>query len=321
MQIDRWYELGPAGRGRVFAQADGRRLEPPEVLGGLARILGGDPPAGLPAGPRTLSKRLREDDALAQRVWSHPMYVALVGWVQRHYPRCPDAWEEMAVYAVSRVGRVKAGQCSTADVRAGMLDTAWWVGYRGRQGERLDFPERTVEPEELVAEPLVVPMSGSAGPSDPVSPVVYLATVLGTDLPATARGLIDQAWEIAHQHYVMLAETTGLTGEALLAGAQSNVNVNPARRLSGQLPRDWPTATRKSVVHLVAGSPSEAGLLAWWATTPPGEVPSTVRRRWCGLVAVIDPRVGGLAEVDRRRLRDQARRWAPSIPEHEGIAV
>ncbi len=298
-----------------------RRPESPNTLADLTRILRCNPPPKLPVGLRTLSRQLREDDALARRVWSHSMYIDLVGWVRQHYPQCPDAWEEMAIYGLARARECESGRCTPAQVRAGMVDTARWVAHRGRHGERQDESVSASDTEQLFDRAPVADVAHPVVAGHWVDPVDYLVVALDAGLPATARDLIDQAWDIAQEHFVMLARVTGLQGEALLAEGQSRDGVNRARRLSGQLPRDWPPAVRKAVVHLFAGTPRNPGLLLLWATTDPGEVPVPIRRRWRGLVAVIDPLVGRLPDTDRRRLRDQARRWAPSTPTPAGIAV
>lgn len=311
MGVDR-HQARPAGgwwkRDRNF----GWRRESPDVLADLARILGGSPPLKLPAGPRALSRQLREDDALARRVWSHPMYAELIVWLRRHYPDLSGAWDEMAVYALSRARVFRAGRCSPTSVRAGMVDTAWWVDWRGRHGERLDDLVRTVDPDDLLGVPVVPDDDDPGVPDAPPGLLAYLATVLGKDLPDPARELIEEAWRIAQDHYVMLARITGLHGAALIAAGQSRDGVNRARRLSGQLPRAWPSAVRKAMVHLLAGSSRDPGLLLLWATVDPDSVPPLLRRQWRGLVAVLDPRVGRLPESDRRRFRDQARQASPA---------
>jgi hypothetical protein len=250
------------------------------------------------------------------------MYAALVTWVRDHYPDDRAAWEDMAVYALSRAELCRASLLTAANVRAGMLGTAAWVNYRGRELERLDRPEPSIESIDVVAEP-ILPAVGEAEASKPPSPVEYLAEALRGDLPGVAGEVLDEAWKIAHDHYVWLADLTGLAGEALLAAGQSRVEVNRHRRLVRRLPTSWPTATRKAVVHLLAGAPRHSGLLAWWATTPVSEVPASVRSRWSGLVTVIDPTVGRLTDADRRILREQAQRWQPSTtPDcHRGVAV
>ena len=320
MHVDQ-HESGLAGGWRTKNRDSGGRLEAPEVLEDLASILRRRPPARLPAGPRTLLRQLREDDDLARRVWSHPMFVDLVRWVKRHYPQYPDAWEEMAIYALSRADACRTGRCSAVQVRAGMADTGWWVDWRGRHSERNDGLLRTVDPEVLIDEPPSATIPVEERGSGQMGPVAYLASVLGGDLPEKARELIERASDVAQEHYVMLALVTGLHGEALLAQGQALNTVNRARRLTGQLPSDWPSTVRKAVVHLLAGTPKDPGLLLAWATVEPNEVPSEVRRRWRGLVAVVDPHVGRLPEPDRRRHRDQARRWTPSTPAQDAIAV
>lgn len=318
MHVDQ-HESGLAGGWRTTNRVSGGRLEAPEVLEDLASILRRRPPARLPAGPRTLLRQMREDDDLARRVWSHPMFAELVRWVKRHYPQYPDAWEEMAIYALSRADACRAGRCSPVQVRAGMADTGWWVDWRGRHSERRDGLLRDVDPEDLIDEPSAT-IPGEQG-SGLIGPVAYLETVLGGDLPERARELIERGSDVAQQHYVTLAQVTGLQGEALLAQGQALNTVNRARRLTGQLPADWPSTVRKAVVHLLAGTPRDPGLLLMWATVDPDEVPSDVRRQWRGMVAVIDPRVGRLQEPDRRRHRDQARRWTPSTHVQDAIAV
>ena len=140
-----------------------------------------------------------------------------------------------------------------------------------------------------------------------------------------ARDALERAWRIAHDHYLWLANLTGLRGEALLAAGQAKGDVNPQRRLGRRLPPEWPVATRKAVVHLLAGTPRRPGLLAWWASTPVEEVPVAVRSRWQGLVIVIDPAVAGMTDSDRRLVREQAQRWQPAPPMpavcDQGIAV
>lgn len=296
-------------------------LESPAVLADLASILRRNPPTKLPAGPRSLSNQLREDDGLARRVWAHPMYVDLIVWVRRHYPDHPDAWDEMAVYALSRASALKAGQCSPTQVRAGMVNTARWNERRGRQGERMDELDRAGNPDDLIDEPLVPDAAKPCASDSPAGPLEYLTTVLGANPPDTARELLEDAWDVAKHHYVTLARITGMHGEALIAAAQSRNDVNRARRLSRQLPRDWPAAIRKAMVHLFAGTPRDPGLLLLWATTDPKDVPAVLHRRWRGLVAVLDPQVGRLPEPDRRRLRDQARRWTPCAPTPTEVAV
>jgi hypothetical protein len=301
-----WSGGGRWKRDRNF----GWRPESAEVVADLARILHGCPPPKLPAGARALSKQLREDDALARRIWSHPMYGELITWVRHQYPDYSDAWDEMATYAISRAGACRTGRCSPTYVRAGMVDTAWWVDWRGRHGERLDDLVRTVDPDDLLNVPVVPDAAQPRVPDAPPGPLAYLVRVLGTDLPDSARELIEEAWGVAQDHYVMLAGVTGLHGAALIAAGQSRDEVNRARRLSGQLPRAWPPAVRKAMVHLFAGTSRDPGLLLLWATAEPDKVPPLLRQRWRGLVAVLDPRVGGLSESDRRRLRDQARNWS-----------
>ena len=291
--------------------------ESPDGLDDLARILRGSRPPKLPIGARALSRQLREDDALARRVWSHPMYVELIGWARRQCPDLSDAWDEMAVYALSRAGACRARRCSPSDVRAGMVDTAWWVEWRGRHGERLDDFVRMVDPSDLLEVPVVSDAADPPLPDPPQSPLAYLAAVLEADLPHSVGELIEEGWGVAQRHYVMLAQVTGLHGAALIAAGQSHEGVNRARRLSGQLPRAWPSAVRKATANLFAGSATEPGLLLLWATVDPGHAPPQLRRRWQGLVAVIDPKVGRLSESDRRRHRDQARQWS-SPP---GLAV
>lgn len=316
MGLDRHQSMA-AGGWRSRDRNLGWRPESPEVLADLAGILGGSPPPKLPAGARALARQLREDDALARRVWSHPMYGELISWVRRHYPELSDAWDEMAVYALSRAGACRAGRCSPTYVRAGMVDTAWWVDWRGRHGERLDALVCMVDADDLLDVEVVPDAAGPALPDVPPGPLAYLTTVLGSDLPDPARELIEEAWGIAQDHYVVLARVTGLHGAALIAAGQSRGGVNRARRLSGHLPRVWPVAVRKAMVHLLAGSSRDPGLLLLWATVDPDSVPPPIRRRWRGLVAVLDPRVGSLAESDRRRLRDEARQWSPPT----GVAV
>jgi hypothetical protein len=291
-------------------------------LAELAEILAMEPPAGLPEGSRRLAVGLREDDEFARRVWTHPMYVALVTWVRERYPDDRAAWEDMAVYALGRAKLCRASRLTAANVRAGMLGTAAWVKFRGRAKERLDRPEPSIESIDVVAEPMFSAV-GDAEPSRPESPVEYLAEALRGELPGLASDVLDEAWKIAHDHYLWLADLTGLRGEALLAAGQSNVEVNRHRRLARRLPGSWPTATRKAVVHLLAGTPGRWGLLAWWATTSADEVPASVRSRWRGLAAVIDPTVGGMAHADRRLLREQAQRWqCAAAPDCDrGVAV
>lgn len=291
-------------------------------LAELAEILSMQPPAGMPPGARRLALRLRTDDALAQQVWGHPMFGALVSWLRDRHPDDNVAWEDMAVYALSRAGLCQASMLTAANIRAGMLATAAWVKYRGRQLERLDRAEPSIESVDVIDEPML-PVVGEEEPLKLPSPLEYLMAVLGRDLPGRAGDVVDEAWKIGHDHYVWLAGLTGFRGEELLAAGQSRVDVNPHRRLARRLPRDWPSATRKAVVHLLAGTPRDAGLLWWWATTPGEAVPESVRSQWRGLVAIIDPTVGRMAELDRRVLRERARRWQPTVgPDcHHGIAV
>jgi hypothetical protein len=250
------------------------------------------------------------------------MYLALVSWARDHYPGVHQAWEDMAVYALSRATLVRTSAVSAESVRAGMLGTAAWVRYRGRESERLDRPEPSIEAIDLVAEPLVA-SSTEPEKAKPTSPVDYLTDALGGDVPTSARDVLDRAWEIASEHYVWLADITGLRGQALLAAGQAQGEVNRHRRLSRRLPVTWPTPTRKAVVHLLAGTPRNPGLLAWWATTPSGGVPVTVRSGWRGLVAVIDPAIGAMPDGERRLVREQAQRCQPPAPSacDPGIAV
>ena len=293
-------------------------------LAELAEILCGELPEGLPAGPRRLAVRLREDDELARHVWVHPMYVALVSWAHDRFPRNHEAWEDMATYALSRARLYQESMITVSAVRAGMWGTAAWVRWRGRELERLDRPEPSIESVDLAAETRFPSLSEPAPPKPP-NPVDYLADALGGDLPAVARDALEKAWRIAHDHYIWLATLTGLRGEALLAAGQANGEVNPKRRLGRRLPSEWPVATRKAVVHLLAGTPRRPGLLAWWASTPVEEVPVAMRSRWQGLVIVIDPAVARMTDSDRRLVREQAQRWhsAPQIPatSDQGIAV
>jgi hypothetical protein len=250
------------------------------------------------------------------------MYGALVSWARDHYPRDHQAWEDMAVYALSRAALFRGSVMSAEGVRAGMLGTAAWVRYRGRELERLDRPEPSIESIDLVAEPLLPSATESEQPK-PASPVDYLTVALGGDIPGLALDVLDRAWKVAHEHYVWLADLTGLRGEALLAAGQAHGEVNRYRRLSRRLPETWPPATRKAVVHLLAGTPRNSGLLVWWATTPAAEVPGSVRSRWRGLVSVVDPAVGGMPDGDRRLRREQAQRWQPPVLSagDPGIAV
>jgi hypothetical protein len=296
--------------------AGGRRGLGPELTR-LADILAGPLPDGLPALPRTLSRRLRENDDLARRVWSHPVFPALLVWATRYHPAAGDAWEEMAVYALARARHYQAGRLSVGEIRRGVVNTARWVGHRGRHGERLDSLDHIGHLSDLVAPPLVVSpdqrAEESAGaPRHGLDVCDYLAAVVGEDLPAPAGVLIEETWRIAREHYAWLIDLTGLQGNALVAAAQARNSVNRSRRLLNRLPRDWPPATRKAAALLFTGSPSAGqGLLAWWAASAPGDVPNGVRRRWGGLLAVIDPEVGNLSEEARRLHRERARHWAP----------
>jgi hypothetical protein len=250
------------------------------------------------------------------------MYGELVSWARDHYPRDHQAWEDMAVYALSRVTLFRGSVMSAESVRVGMLGTAAWVRYRGRQLERLDRPEPSIESIDLVAEPVLSTETEAERPK-PATPIDYLIDTLGGEVPGLARDVLDRSWEIAQEHYMWLADQTGLRGEALLVAGQAHGEVNRYRRLSRRLPASWPTATRKAVVQLLAGTPRHSGLLVWWATTPSQGVPVAVRSRWRGLVAVIDPSVGGMPDQDRRLLREQAQRWQPPAPSacDPGIAV
>jgi hypothetical protein len=293
-------------------------------LAELAEILSGELPEGLPDGPRRLAVRLREDDEFARQVWAHPMYVALVSWIRDRFPRDHEAWEDMATYALSRARLCQESVITASAVRAGMWGTAAWVRWRGRELERLDRAEPSIESVDLVAETTFPSLSEPASPKPP-NPVDYLSDALGGDLPAVARDALERAWRIAHDHYIWLASLTGLRGEALLAAGQANGEVNPKRRLGRRLPPEWPAATRKAVVHLLAGTPRRRGLLAWWASTPVEEVPVAVRSRWQGLVIVIDPAIARMTDSDRRLVREQAQRWQPapqiSAACDQGIAV
>jgi hypothetical protein len=283
----------------------------------LGNILASPLPEGLPALPRTLALRLREDDALARQVWSHPVFAALVTWTTEYHPAAREAWEEMAVYALARARHYQAGHLSAGEIRRGMVDTARWVERRGRHGERLDFADHIAPLCELVAPPSAAPpqersVEDAGTPPHGLGVVGYLAAVVGGDLPAPAGVLIEETWRIAREHYVWLIDLTGLKGRALVAAAQARNSVNRSRRLLNRLPREWPPATRKAAALLLTGSPSVGdGLLAWWATTAPVDVPHAVRLQWSGLVAVIDPEVGGLSEEARRRRRERARHWTP----------
>lgn len=279
----------------------------------LTEILSGELPQGLPDGARRLAVRLREDDEFARRVWAHPMYLALVSWARDRFPRDHEAWEDVATYALSRARMCQESVITPSAVRAGMWGTATWVRWRGRELERLDRPEPSIESVDLVAE-TTFPSLAEPVPPKPPNPVAYLAEALGGDLPVVARDALEKAWRIAHDHYLWLAKLTGLTGEALLAAGQANGEVSPQRRLGRRLPPEWPVATRKAVVHLLAGTPRRPGLLAWWASTPVEEVPLTVRSRWQGLVIVIDPAVAVMTDSDRRLVREQAQRWQPAPP-------
>jgi hypothetical protein len=293
-------------------------------LAELAEILTGELPEGLPDGPRRLAVRLREDDEFARRVWAHPMYVSLVSWARDRFPRDHEAWEDMATYALSRAALCQDSVITASAIRAGMWGTAAWVRWRGRELERLDRPEPSIESVDLVAETTFPSLSEPAPPKPP-NPVDYLADALGGDLPVVARDALEKAWRIAHDHYLWLANLTGLRGEALLAAGQAKGDVNPQRRLGRRLPPEWPVAKRKAVVHLLAGTPRRPGLLAWWSSTPVDEVPMSVRSRWQGLVIVIDPAVAGMTDSDRRLVREQAQRWQPAPPMpaacDQGIAV
>jgi hypothetical protein len=291
-------------------------------LADLAGILSMEPPTGVPQNARKLAARLRADDDFARMVWAHPMYLALLTWVSEHHPDDAAAWEDMAVYALSRVDLCQDSELTAANLRAGMLGTAAWVHYRGRDLERLDRPEPSIESMDVIDESfLEATVDGNL--TRPSSPVEYLADALGGDMSDSAGEVLDEAWRIAHDHYVWLADLTGLRGEELLAAGQSRVEVNRHRRLARRLPLEWPAATRKAVVHILAGTPRHSGLLSWWATRPASEVPTSVRSRWRGLVAVIDPSVGRLADADRRILRERAQRWrpAPELDCDPGIAV
>lgn len=311
MALDEASRLIP-GRGQRVLQGEASTSALAAGLADLAEILSMEPPRGLPQGARGLASRLREDDAFARRVWAHPMYVALVTWVREHHPDDGAAWEDMALYALSRVGLCHESVLTAANVRAGMLGTAAWVHYRGRELERLDRPEPSIESIDVIDEPLVE-ATGDVESARPPSPVEYLADVVGCDVAGPAGDLLEEAWRIAHDHYVWLADLTGLSGEALLAAGQSRVEVNRHRRLARRLPVEWPAATRKAVVHLLAGAPSHCGLLLCWATTPAPEVPASVRSRWRGLMTAVDPTIGRLADRERRVLREQAQRWRPAV--------
>lgn len=293
-------------------------------LAELAEILSGELPEGLPEGARRLAVRLREDDEFARRVWAHPMYISLVAWARDRFPRDHEAWEDMATYALSRATLCQDSVITASAVRSGMWGTASWVRWRGRELERLDRPEPSIESVDLVAETTFPSLSEPAPPKPP-NPVDYLADALGGDLPVVARDALEKGWRIAHDHYLWLANLTGLRGEALLAAGQAKGDVNPQRRLGRRLPPEWPVATRKAVVHLLAGTPRHPGLLVWWASTPVEEVPVSVRSRWQGLVIVIDPAVARMTDSDRRLVREQAQRWQPAPPVpavcDQGIAV
>jgi hypothetical protein len=281
-------------------------------LAELAEILSMEIPEGLPEGPRRLAACLREDDVLARRVWSHPMYVELVAWLSKRYPQAGVAWDDMAVYALGRVASCRASVLTASTVRAGMLGTAAWVRYRGREQERLDRGEPSIESVDLVADSLVTERFAPE-PTRLPSPVEYLRVALAGSLPVRAQDVVDEGWRIAHDHYVWLAGLTGLCGESLLEAGQSAPAVNRHRRLVRRLPESWPAVTRKAVVQLLAGTPRQSGLLLWWASAPAVEVPMPVRSRWRGLVAVIDPSVGGLSERQRRLVRERAQRWHPAV--------
>jgi hypothetical protein len=299
------------------AKLGGRRRGLAAELDRLGDILASPLPGGLPALPRTLAGRLRDDDTLARQVWLHPVFSALVTWITEYHPAAREAWEEMAIYALARARHYQAGHLSAGEIRRGMVDTARWVGRRGRHGERLDFAHHIAPLGELVAPPLAdgreERTAEDAGtPPHGLGVGGYLAAVVGQDLPAPAGELIDETWRIAREHYAWLIDLTGLQGKALVAAAQARNSVNRSRRLLNRLPREWPPATRKAAALLLTGAPSAGdGLLAWWATTAPVDVPRGVRLHWSGLLAVIDPEVGSLSEEARRLRRERARHWTP----------
>lgn len=284
----------------------------------LAEILSRPLPAGMPVRPRDLAGRLRRDDRLARRVWSDPTFVALIDWAASNHPRAREAWDEMAVYALSRGRAYQAGWVTSDEVLTGMLNTARWVSQRGRQGERLDRRNQFVLLEDFdTAEPEMADSTfddALAGRHHTLDPPTYLSTALHRVLPDTTSTVISETWRIARDHYEWLIKVSGLTGKALVAEAQARASVNLSRRLANRLPLDWPTATRKAAALIFTGSPSYGeGLLVWWATTPPQSVPGEVRVRWSGLLAVVNPEVGSLTETARRRARDRARGWTPTI--------
>ena len=306
----------PSGESGPPALAVCGRAQAPE-LARLSDVLAEPLPERIPARPRILSRRLREDDDLARRVWSHPTFSALVDWATRYHPAASDAWEDMAVYALARARYYQAGRLSAAEIRTGMVNTARWVARRGRHGERLDSLGHPGPLSDVVAPPLVPAPDDrtdqNAGAARQHLDVGgYLAAVWGRDLPPLSAAVIDETWQIARDHYSWLIDVTGLRGKPLVAAAQARNDVNRSRRLLNRLPRDWPPATRKAAALLFTGSPSAGeGLLAWWATTAPGDIPPDIRSRWSGLLAVIDPEVGTLPEEARRRHREHARRWTP----------
>ena len=268
------------------------------VLAELCAILGQPVPAGLPAEARLLPQRLRDDDRLARTVWSSAIYAALVAWAARYHAGERDAWEEMAVYAAGAGVGLPARPAGRHRHSRGMIETARWVEYRGRYGERFDDADDTCLRVTLAAQGLV---SAECQPTDrpglsagnPVDPAGYLAGALRRDLTGGTQVVIGHTWRTAQEHYLELFETTGLEGEKLIAAAQARSGVTRVRRLVNRLPRDWPSATRRAAGLLFTGSPAAgAGLLVWWATTPADEVPGEVRRRWSGLLAVVDPDVG-----------------------------
>lgn len=246
------------------------------------------------------------------------MFRDLVDWSATGHPHCSEAWEEMAICGLARVRSYQAGMCSATDVAAAMRDTATWVGRRGRHGERTDA---VVLRDDLDLLPAVYVEPYSSPCPQRIEPAVFLEEAVGCPLPSGAIRQIDQAWRIALRHFARLAEATGLEGAELLEAGQSNETVNPSRRLSNQLPGAWPPAARKAAVQLLAGRSTDPGLILLWATSTPQAVPAPLRDRWRGLVAVMDPRVGRLPDAERRRVRDQARRWAGTTAEPADVAV
>lgn len=304
------------GRRRRALRLPGDRVE--EGLAELEGILSWDLPEGLPPGPRQLAVQLRDDDEFARRVWSHPVYIALVTWARNHYPDGHQAWEDMAVYALSRATLVQTAEMSARAVRSGMFGTASWIKFRGRELERLDRSEPSIESLDLIDE-RPVPADSVYCQVKPPNPIEYLSEALGSDLPVAAGDALDEAWDLAQEHYVWLAKLTGLTGQALLSAGQGHEQVSPRRRLGRRLPPNWPPTARRAVVHLLAGTPKNAGLLAWWAETPAADVPLAVCSRWRGLVTAVDDaicRAHGRMQLEQHRARPLV-----TADDDRGIAV